>query len=265
MIKLIALDIDGTLFNSDGNITEITRKSLLAAHEKGITLMLASGRSIHGLRQLALKNKLPLDNMVTLAFNGACVAEGNSEEILFETPIHRSAAQQLIKDLKDYPITVMVPYRHELYVEDFKGFLVEFEIETECFTGKLIKDLSTIDFAPNKVIMTGQKEDIDRFYKDVAPRYASKASFVSTGPNNVDVVPIGIDKGTTLKRYCELKGIDRLEVLAFGDNYNDLAMIEYAGIGVAMGNANEAVKAIANRITKTNNEDGIAAILNELL
>jgi len=265
MIKLIALDIDGTLFNSDGNITEVTRNALLAVHEKDITLMLASGRSIHGLRQLALKNRLPLDNMVTLAFNGACVAEGNSDEILFETPIRQSAARQLIKDLKDYPITVMVPYHHELYVEDFKGYLVEFEMETERFTGKLINDLSTIDFDSHKIIMTGQKEDLDRFLNDVAPRYASDVSFVITGPNNVDVVPKGIDKGISLKRYCELKGIDRMEVLAFGDNYNDLAMIEYAGLGVAMGNANETVKAIADRITKTNDEDGIAIILNELL
>lgn len=265
MFKLIAFDIDGTLFNSSGNISEPTRNALLAAHNKGITLMLASGRSIHGLRQLALRNRLPLDNMVTLAFNGACVAEGNSEEILFETPIEKSVARQLIKDLKERPITVMVPYHHELYVEDFDGFLVRFELETECFTGKLVEDLSTLDFEPNKVILTGQKEDLDRFMEEVAPRYASEASFVFTGPNNIDVSHSGINKGDTLKRYCELKGIDRKEVLAFGDNHNDLVMIEYAGIGVAMGNAIEALKNIANRITLTNDEDGIAVILNEML
>jgi Cof subfamily protein (haloacid dehalogenase superfamily) len=265
MIKLIALDIDGTLFNSNRDITEITRNALLAAHDKGITLMMASGRSIHGLRQLALRNGLPLDNMVTLAYNGACVAEGISEEILFETPIEKSVAQRLIKELKKMPITVMVPYHHELYVEDFDGLFVRFEMETECFTGKLVTDLSTLDFDPNKVILTGQKEDLDRFMTEVAPRYSSEASFVFTGSNNIDVAHKNIDKGTTLKRYCELKGIDRMEVLAFGDNYNDLTMIEYAGLGVAMGNAVDSIKEIADRITGSNDEDGIAMVINELL
>lgn len=265
MIKLIAFDIDGTLFNDQKVVSEKTKKALIAACNKGITIMLASGRSIHGLRQLALRNGLPIEKMVLLAFNGATVTEGLSEDVLIDTPIDKAIAQRLIKDLKHYPVTLMVPHHQELAVEDLDGYLVRWEIETERFTGKVVEDLSTIDFEPNKLIITGSESVLNQIMAELALLYALEVSLVSTGPNNLDVAAVGIDKGTTLKRYCELKGIDRMEVMAFGDNYNDMTMIDYAGIGVAMGNAIREVKAIADRITGTNDEDGIASILNELL
>lgn len=265
MIKLIALDIDGTLFNSQGEVTKITRSVLMKAHEKGIRLMLASGRSIHGLKQLAQRNGLPLDNLVYLGFNGACVAEGENTEILFEVPLSIDLAQRLIKQLKTYPVTIMLPHRHELYVDDQSGHLVDFECETESLTKKVIPDLSEIDFVPNKVVISCEPELLKPIEKEMKDIFESETNVVISGPFYLDFTAKDIDKGASLKRFCELKGIDASEVIAFGDNYNDVTMIEYAGLGVAMGNAVSNVKSIANVITATNDEDGIAVILNKIV
>jgi len=265
MIKLIALDIDGTLYNSQGEVSALTRFALKKAHEKGIKLMLASGRSIHGLKQLAQRNGLPLDNMIYLGFNGACVAEGEKSEIVFEFPLELDLAKRLIKQLKKYPVTILLPHRHELWVDDPKGHLVEFECETECLTMKVIDDLINIDFEPNKVVISCNPEYLKPIQIEMDDLFRNEANVVISGPFYLDFTGKDIDKGASLKRYCELKGIDASEVIAFGDNYNDVTMIEFAGMGVAMGNAIPNLKSIANVVTTTNDEDGIALILKKVL
>lgn len=264
MIKLIALDIDGTLFNTQGKVTPLTKAALQSAHEKGIKLMLASGRSIHGLKQLALHNGLPLDNMILIASNGGSVSEGSSTEILFEEPINNDLAKRLIKVLKRYPVTIFIPYGDELWVDEPDGFLVALEVETENLKLKVVPDLSAVAISPNKIVLSGQRAILDQIDLEVSPQFR-EANLIVSGPNYLDIMAKDIDKGNALKKYCELTGIDRSEVIAFGDNYNDLKMIEFAGIGVAMDNAIEPLKSIANVITTSNDDDGIAHILRQVI
>ena len=265
MVKLIALDIDGTLYNSQGEVSALTRFALKKAHDKGVRLMLASGRSIHGLKQLAQRNGLPLDNLVYLGFNGACVAEGENTEILFEFPLGNELAKRVIKQLKKYPVTIMLPHRHELWVENGNGHLVDFECETESLNKQVIDDLLNIDFEPNKVVISANPELLRPIEIEMNDLFGNETNIVISGPVYLDFTAKDIDKGASLKRFCEMKGIDRADVIAFGDNYNDVTMIEYAGLGVAMGNAIPNLKSIANVVTATNDEDGIALILKKVL
>jgi len=265
MIKLIALDIDGTLFNSKGEISPLTKAALMKAHDAGIILMLASGRTIHGLHQLALRNNLPLDHMIFIGSNGAVLADGESESILFEKIVKQDVAKTIIQKLKAYPVTLMIPDGEKLYIEDLEGYQVGLELQTECLTPVVFPDLSEIPFSPNKIILSGSTEVLIQILDEMAQTYLDEATFVLSGFNYLDITAKDTDKGSALKHYCELKGLHPSEVIAFGDNHNDLGMIRYAGMGIAMANAVDELKAVANRITTSNDEDGIAHILNELL
>lgn len=265
MIKLIALDIDGTLFNSQGEISPLTKTTLMKAHDQGVTLMLASGRTIHGLHQLAIRNDLPLDHMIFIGSNGAVLADGQTESILFEKTVDLKVAKTIIQQLKAHPVTVMIPDEEKLYIEDLNGFQVSLELQTECLTPMVLSDLSEIPFAPNKIVLSGPQDALLKILSEMAPIYKDVATFVLSGFNYLDITAKDTDKGSALQHYCELKDIDPSEVIAFGDNHNDLGMIRYSGIGVAMDNAIEELKAVAQRIAPSNDEDGIAHVLNDVL
>lgn len=265
MIKLIALDIDGTLFNSDHQITPATKAALMKAHDQGITLMLASGRTIHGLRQLALRNGLPLDHMVLIGSNGAVVAEGEHETVIYEETMDLEVARALVRAVQPYKVSLMIPHGQELYVPDDKDPIALFEVETEKLSIIVVPDLTQIDFRPNKLVLSAEETQLLAIREAIQKDFSDKVNFMVSGSIYMDLMIPGIDKGTGLKHYCELSGIDLSEVIAFGDNYNDLELIKVAGIGIAMGNAVDALKAVADRVTASNDEDGIALILNELL
>ncbi len=263
MIKLIALDIDGTLYNQHDEIMPLTRSALLRAHKNGIILVLASGRSLHGLRNLVLKQQIPLEKTVLLCYNGGVIADAQSNEILFEEVFSENLYRRIIKHAQQFPLTLMVPYKHELWVQDPNGTNVEYAARSENHEVKVLSDLSLIDFCPNKIMISADPLVIDKFMDDLIAPFDNEVHFLKSRPDFIEINPNGVDKGSALEKYCDLKKIGASEVLAFGDNYNDLTMIKYAGIGVAMDNAVDEVKAIADAITLSNNEDGIGHFLND--
>jgi Cof subfamily protein (haloacid dehalogenase superfamily) len=265
MIKVIALDIDGTLFNAHEDIMPLTRQMLMEAHKQGITLILASGRSIHGLKSLVSRLDFPLENTMLIGYNGASLIDASTHEILFQSIINQDLAVSVLNSTRNHPVTVMIPVDDELWVEDLQHPLVQFEAQTENLRLRFNKDLSQLELNPIKIMITSDKDNLKEYFDQLPEDLHNQAIFARSGDVYIDVTNLGCDKGSALQRYCELKGISRNEVIAFGDNYNDLSMIEYAGIGIAMGNAVEDLKKVANEVTLTNNEDGIGVWLQKHL
>lgn len=265
MIKVIALDIDGTLFNAHEDIMPLTRQMLMKAHQQGITLILASGRSVHGLKSLVSRLDFPLENTMLIGYNGASLIDASTHEILFQSIIRQDLATSILNSTRNHPVTVMIPVDDELWVEDDQHPLVIYEAQTENLKLRLDKDLSKLKLNPIKIMITSDKENLKNFFDQLPEDLHHQAIFARSGDVYLDVTNLGCDKGSALQRYCELKGISRNEVIAFGDNYNDLSMIEYAGTGIAMGNAVEDLKKVANEVTLTNNEDGIGVWLQKYL
>ncbi|KAF0226280.1 MAG: Cof-like [Erysipelotrichaceae bacterium] len=263
MIKLIALDIDGTLYNQHDEIMPLTRSALLRAHKNGVILVLASGRSLHGLRNLILKQRIPLDKTILLCYNGGVVADAESNEILFEDLFDEDLSKRIITHAQQFPLTLMVPCKDVLWVQDPNGFNVAYASSSENHTVKVMPDLSLIDFCPNKLMISADPKVLDQVMDQLIEPFKREVHFLKSRPDFIEINPKGVDKGSALRKYCDLMKIGASEVLAFGDSYNDLTMIEYAGIGVAMGNAVDEVKAIADAVTLSNNEDGIGHFLND--
>jgi len=265
MIKVIALDIDGTLFNAHEDIMPLTRKMLMKAHQEGIILILASGRSIHGLESLVARLDFPLENTMLIGYNGASLIDASTHEIFFQSIIDQDLAVSVINSTRNHPVTVMIPVGDELWVEDDQHPLVLFETQTENLKLRLDKDLSKLSLKPIKIMITSDSDQLKAFFDQLPNSLHDQAIFARSGDVYIDVTNLGCDKGSALKRFCELKGIDPDEVIAFGDNYNDLSMIAYAGYGIAMGNAVDDLKKVANEVTLTNNEDGIGIWLQKNL
>jgi hypothetical protein len=265
MIKVIALDIDGTLFNAHEDIMPLTRKMLMKAHQEGITLILASGRSIHGLHSLASRLDFPLENTVFIGYNGASIVEASTQKILYQSIIDQDLAVSILQSTRQHPVTVMIPVGDEIWVEEDQNPLVQYEAQTENLKLRLAQDISKLSLYPIKIMIASDKANLKAYYDQLPKALHDQAIFGRSGDVYIDVTNLGCDKGSALKRFCELKEFDPSEVIAFGDNYNDLSMIAYAAYGIAMGNAEEDLKKVAHEVTLTNNEDGIGIWLQKHL
>ena len=245
--KLIALDLDGTLKNSKNQITPKTRDALIKAQELGIKVVLASGRPTPGLRHEANELRLEEFGGYLLSFNGACVQNAKTKESIYEQ-------------------TLMTYYNDSVYTEDEKDQYVIVEGNINDIPVVKVEDFKVILHDPiHKILCTGEPSYVASIVDDFKAPYGDSLSIYRSAPFFIEVMAQGIDKAASLDRLASSLGIKQEEVMAFGDGYNDLSMIEYAGLGVAMNNAVDGVKERANIITLSNDEDGIAYTLSQYI
>jgi len=265
MIKMIALDIDGTLYSTQETVLPLTKAALIKAHSQGIILVLVSGRSIHGLRSLAIINGIPLENTILIGNNGGIAMDATTQNVLFEHNIPIFLAQEIIRTAKQYPVNVMIPYQSELWVDNPKASHVDYEAQTEHLTIRTLPDLTDVEFEPGKIMITVENNELDRYLTLIGDAFKTQANFTKSDPFYINICAPGLNKGNALHQISTLLGIHANEMIAFGDNYNDLEMITYVGIGVAMGNAVDALKKVADKVTLSNDEEGIAVFLKDYL
>ncbi len=264
--KLIAMDLDGTLNNDEKQITEGTRAALMAAQQKGIRLALASARPSPGLYRERDTLRLQDYNGILMSYNGGRIVDAATGKVLFETSMPLEETKAVLRCLETLPVTPILDDGVQFYVTDRKAYMVEYECwnnRMECTEVENLADF--ISFAPVKILMSVQPEILPEVQAKIAAFLPEDLTVVQTAAFYLEVIPRVINKGQGIHDICRTLEISPAEVIAFGDAANDIPMLQAAGVGVAMGNAAEAVKAAADRITLSNNEDGIAAALKELL
>jgi Cof subfamily protein (haloacid dehalogenase superfamily) len=266
MKKLIALDIDGTLYNDAHEITPRTKEALIKAQEDGCILILASGRPTAGLVKIAKQLEMDKHHGLLLAYNGGAVTDCSTGDAIYSNAIPMETARQLLKHLEGFPVTPIVDDGFSIYTNDPEGFQIPYESSSNNLEIKQVTNISdSISFSPAKVLIAAQPEVLKANTEELEVQFGDKLSFLLSSPIYLESTPKGVHKGDTLKKVCEILQLDQKDVIAFGDAQNDHSMIEFAGIGVVMGNGCDSLKEIADRITLTNNEDGIAAALEKLL
>lgn len=275
-IKAIALDIDGTLTNDEKRITPRTREALIAAQEQGIRIVLASGRPVQGLRALADELDLAAHHGVIVAYNGAVAVDATSDEVLFDQALTVEEARAIIDHMRTFDVIPWIVRGEELLVEDpyrcmieHRGVpknIIKYERDACDLLIHEVRDLSAaIDRPVEKVLVAGTDTYLQEHWRAMAEPFADTLACVFTADFYFEYTAQGVHKGRALAEALPAVGIDLSEVAAFGDAQNDLTMLEAAGVGVAMGNATDEVKAVADMVTGTNNEDGIADALERLL
>ena len=264
--KLIAMDLDGTLNNDHKIITEKTKAALMAAQKAGIRLALASARPSPGLFKERDILRLQDHQGVLMSYNGGRIVDAETGKVLFETSMDLEETREVLRQLENLPVTPILDDGVQFYVTDKNGYKVDYECKNNNMVCSEVGNLAEfLTFAPIKILMSVQPEELAQVQKQIADFLPESLTVVQTAAFYLEVIPKVINKGQGIRDICKVLGIDPAEVISFGDAANDIPMLREAGMGVAMGNAAEAVKAAADMVTLSNNEDGIAAALEKLL
>ena len=264
--KLIAMDLDGTLNNDAKQITDITKAALMDAQKNGVRLALASARPSPGLYRERDELRLQDHQGILMSYNGGRIVDAATGEVLFETCMDLEETKAVLRALEKLPVTPILDDGVQFYVADKNGYKVDYECKNNNMVCSEVGNLAEfLNFAPIKILMSVQPEELPQVQKEIAAFLPESLTVVQTAAFYLEVIPKVINKGQGIRDICKVLGLSTEEVISFGDAANDIPMLREAGMGVAMGNAAEPVKAAANMVTLSNNEDGIAAALEKLL
>lgn len=264
--KLIAMDLDGTLNNDQKIITEKTKAVLMAAQKAGIRLALASARPSPGLYKERDILRLQDYQGILMSYNGGRIVDAQTGKVLFETSMDIAETKQVLRQLEALPVTPILDDGVQFYVTDRSGYKVDYECRNNNMVCTQVENLADfLTFAPVKILMSVQPEELEQVQRTIAGMLPDSLTIVQTAAFYLEVIPKVINKGQGIRDICKVLGISPKEVISFGDAANDIPMLREAGMGIAMGNASDAVKAAADMVTLSNNEDGIAAALERLL
>jgi Cof subfamily protein (haloacid dehalogenase superfamily) len=272
-LRAIVLDIDGTLLNDQKEISPRTRDSLLRAQEAGVKVVLASGRPISAMERFSKELKLDQHNGLLLSYNGACVTDCATNETLFSQSMSSEVGKEILAHLVNFEVKPMVAHKDYMFVNNVYDCMIttpphglrniiEYESRSGNFKLCEVDNLAEfVDFPLHKILVAGEPEYLTANWKAIMQPFKGRVSGYFSAPFYFEFTDKGIDKAFALDKSLQPLGIKRENVISFGDGENDTSIIAYAGVGVAMGNAIDALKASANEITLSNNEDGIAHML----
>lgn len=235
--KIIVLDLDGTLTNRDKIITPRTKEALMKAQEAGKIVVLASGRPTAGVEPLAKELELARFGSYILSYNGGMITNCKTGEVIFSSLLPVEANKKIMGLAKEYGVDFLTYEGEEIITNNDACIYAHKESKINHLTLRQVDDM----------------EEHVNF-----PVYRSEPYFL-------EVLPKGIDKAQSLERLLQHLGMTKEEMIACGDGYNDLTMIQYAGLGVAMENAVLPVRKAADYITASNNEDGVGLVVEKFM
>lgn len=271
LIRLIALDLDGTVFNEKKEITSGVRHAILTAIKHNIIVMPATGRPEAGLPEAFLE--IP-GVRYALTSNGARIIDIHTRNTVYEDKLPLSQAIQVLDYMASHGYIPDIYIDGEVFIErsayqqvlknfDLGGLLPYFlksRQPVENLREYIIKKGKDVE----KINLMIQEQEIKELL--IKELHTIAPFSISAGLSiNIEITSPTVNKGTAILKFGEQLGIKREQIMACGDNSNDLAMIKAAGIGVAMGNATKEIKEAANFITKTNEEDGVAFAIQKFL
>ncbi len=262
--QVLVLDLDGTLTNSEKKITEPTKQALLEIQAEGKTIVLASGRPINGVAPLAKELQMDCFGGYMLSFNGARITRCSTGEIIY----NRTIPTEIIRPVWDYVRTVpgldIISYNDTQILSGIKvNRYVEIESGINSMEIVPVDDFpSALDFPVNKLLVTGDAEILETIMDPLQNQYHGLLNIYRSEPYFLEIMPRNIDKAQSLQKLLNSIGLTADTMICCGDGYNDLSMIEYAGLGVAMENAQPIIKESADFITRSNDEDGILHVIN---
>ncbi|MCL2192856.1 MAG: Cof-type HAD-IIB family hydrolase [Treponema sp.] len=265
-VRLLAVDLDDTLLRSDLTISYRTRSAIKKAEDAGVKVVLASGRVSAAMESFARMLGMHRRLGYLICNNGTVIQETLAGNIAYEIRMDSKSALAAfdLADAEDFPVQiyegdVMYVSRHNEYTEYDKKLTGLRQVVVENFRAMVGGGCHKL-LIPGDPMLLAPLEKLFRAYLD------DDVTLFTSKPYFLEILPARTDKGTALARVAEFLGIKREEVLAVGDSMNDEAMLRWAGIGVAMVNGNERIKAIADFVTeRTNDDDGVAEVIEKYI
>ena len=257
--RAIALDLDGTLTNHDKEVTPITRQALMKAQKDGAHIILASGRPTYGIAPIADHLEINRYDGYVLSYNGGKIVKWQTKEEIYSNHLPNDVIPILYNYTKEKDHALLGYSGKEIITEMPDDKYVKEESRINKMQIRKINNLmESLEPNPTKLLMTGDPSLMIKAEEELSELVGNRMDVFRSAPFFIELVPRGIDKAQSLNRLLGLIGLTPNDMIAFGDGYNDLSMLKLAGIGVAMANAVPEVRAEADFITKSNEEDGVA-------
>ena len=268
MYQSVIFDLDGTLTNRDKIITPRTKADLIEAMERGKKVVLASGRPTYGVMPLARELRLADYGGYILSYNGGVIMDCRTEEMVFARMLPKGSNHRIMElalqnrvDFLTYDGEVILTSNEEnpyAKIESSINHLRLHQLEIDEFFAR-------VDFAVPKFLFVDDGDYLASVEPKVKAALGKNFSVYRSEPYFLEILPQGVDKAQSLERLLEVTGIKREEMIACGDGYNDLSMIKFAGLGVAMENGVLPVRKAADYITASNNEDGVGLVVEKFM
>jgi len=260
MYKLMAIDIDDTLLNDKLQITPGTRQAIAAAMEQGVTVTLATGRMYASARKIAGQIAL---NVPLITYQGALVK--NLTEVWYERYVPSEAAEKIYRYAVEHQLHLHVFWNDQVYTpEDNEKVRAYTRLADVPYTVE--PRFSTLLDKPfPKMIMIDLPQKLDEVAAELKPLLGDEVHITKSKPHYLEFTHREGTKGHALRHVAEMLHCDMSQVIAVGDSWNDRDMIEAAGLGVAMGNAVDQLKELADYVTFSNNEDGVRHVIEKFI
>lgn len=268
MIKLVAIDMDGTLLNSKKQLLEETKQYFKDFHKKGTNtlLVLCTGRPESGIRPYLKDLGYLEENHYIISQNGANIYESQTGKRVMDAFLNSSAIQKWIELGKNHGVSVMgagVDYYYS-FDEDPTEWM-EYDVKIVNGSLKRISKEESLSTDFYKLLLLGEEEQLNEFETVIPNDWRDEFYVVRSQKYLIEVLTKGVNKAFGLEKLANKLGIQPSEIAAIGDAANDIEMLEYAGLAIAMGNASEEVKAIADIVTDTNENNGVIKAIDKLI
>lgn len=264
--ELLVLDVDGTLVNTKKEITEKTREAVIECQENGVRVAIASGRCTEGIRHQAREIKLDEFGGYIISYNGGRITNCRTGEVVYDIPLPEGMIHELYDYSRKEKTGILTYYDGKIIahsdtdpyiVVDAKGCDIPIRVP-ENFHRE-------VTFPVNKCILTGEPEHLEQLEKKAAKDFEGRLSVYRSEGFYLEMMPLGVDKGYGVSKLLQKLGYGRGQMICCGDGFNDLQMIEYAGLGVAMANASEELRKRADYVAPSCDEDGLVEVINRFI
>ncbi|RWR03358.1 sugar phosphatase [[Pantoea] beijingensis] len=259
-IKLIAIDMDGTLLNPKHEITPRVKQAIGLARERGAAIVLATGRPFIGVQRYLMELDLQQDGQFCITNNGALVQRAINGDCVAEVALTFDDYLYFEQLARELGVHFQALTKSLLYTSNQD--ISEYTVHEAWLTGMPLRYRSVAEMDRTltfpKVMMIDPPERLDKAIARIPQEARERYTIMKSSPYYLEILNKQVNKGAGVKALADQLGLSRDEVMAIGDQENDIAMLEFAGTGVAMGNAIDSVKAVSQFVTKTNMEDGVA-------
>ena len=264
--KLLALDLDGTLTNSQKKISDRNRDVLQKAIAQGVHIVLASGRPLIGIERVAKELGLYEKGGYILAYNGGHIIECKSGKTIIKKVLPMEYYHEICECGRMFDVNVLTYNEQGVLAESDTAEYVIKEAYNNSIPIIKVERLEEAILNPVvKFMIVGEPHKLTYAYKYMQESFKGKLSVFFSEPYFLEVTPLGIEKSSSLDGLVKYLGIKKEELLACCDGLNDISMLKYAGFAVAMGNAYEETKKYADYIAATNEEDGVAEAVEKFV
>ena len=263
--KLLVIDVDDTLLNRERKITTRTRNALLKAQQTGVQIVLASGRPTYGLLPLSKQLELDKHQGFILSYNGSQIMNMQTNDLLLDKRINPAMIPYLERKAKKQNFALFTYQKDTIITTNQDNQWIRQEAELNRMKIKEVsKFAEAIDFEPHKCMLVGDDEKaLTALENSWKKRLAGTLDAYRSEPYFLEIVPQYIDKAYSLSILLEKLNIQAENVIAIGNGVCDVTMIQLAGFGVAIGNAQDSVKACADYVTESNDKDGVALVVEK--